>query len=163
MEPPARPKVLALLQAARYPQAYVWFIFVSALDLMLTWVVLYFGGREVNLLADFILQRWALTGMVIYKFMLVILIIFICEVVGYYRAKAGRNLARFAVAITLLPVIVAFIHLLAAIQGHPGFHDVPLGAEEPAPPISMLQQRDLDSRRWVRACGSQLALDLPLC
>ena len=163
MEPPARPKALALLQAARYPQLYVWFIFVSALDLMLTWVVLYFGGREVNLLADFILQRWALTGMVIYKFMLVVLVIFICEVVGYYRAKAGRNLARFAVAITLLPVIVAFIHLLAAVQGRPGFHDVPLGAEEPAPPTSMLQERDSSLERWVRACDSQSARGLPLC
>ena len=142
MEPPARPKALALLQAARYPQLYVWFIFVSALDLMLTWVVLYFGGREVNLLADFILDRWALTGMVIYKFVLVVVVIFICEIVGHYRIKLGRNLARFAVAITFLPVIVAFIHLLAAIQGHPGFQDIPLGEKEPAAPISMSQEYD---------------------
>lgn len=157
MEPPARPKALALLQAARYPQAYVWFIFVSALDLMLTWVVLYFGGREVNLLADFILERWTLTGMVIYKFVLVVFVIFICEIVGHYRAKAGRNLARFAVAITLLPVIVAFIHLLAAIQGHPGFHDVPLGEEETAAPVSILRECDSnpDHRAW--ACDSQTA------
>ena len=37
---------IPLFRVARYPQAYVWFIFVSALDLMMTWVVLYFGGRE---------------------------------------------------------------------------------------------------------------------
>ena len=87
-----------LLRAARYPQAYVWFIFVSALDLMMTWVVLYFGGREVNVLADYILDRWALPGMVVYKFTLVVLVIFICEVVGHYRPgrldSNGRDVRR---------------------------------------------------------------------
>jgi hypothetical protein len=108
---------IPLLRAARYPQAYVWFIFVSALDLMMTWVILYFGGREVNLLADYILERWALTGMVIYKFALVILVIFICEIVGQHRPRLGRRLSIFAVLITLVPVIIAFTHLLGARFG----------------------------------------------
>ena len=106
-----------LLRAARYPQAYVWFVFVSALDLMMTWVVLYFGGREVNVLADYILDRWALTGMVVYKFGLVVLVIFICEIVGHYRPRLGRRLSIFAVLITLVPVIIAFTHLLSARFG----------------------------------------------
>ena len=110
-----RTKVIALWQAARYPQAYVWFIFVSALDLMMTWVVLYFGGREVNALADFILQRWQLAGMVVYKFALVVFVICICEIVGHFRSKLGRRLAWFGVLITLVPVIVAFSHLLVDV------------------------------------------------
>ena len=106
-----------LLRAARYPQAYVWFIFVSAMDLMMTWVVLYFGGREVNVLADYILDRWALPGMVVYKFTLVVIVIFICEIVGQYRPRLGRRLSIFAVVITLVPVIIAFAHLLGATYG----------------------------------------------
>jgi len=116
MDHPKRNR-FSLLRAARYPQAYVWFVFVSALDLMMTWVVLYFGGREVNVLADYILDRWALTGMVVYKFALVILVIFICEIVGHYRPRLGRRLSIFAVVITLVPVIIAFTHLLAAVYG----------------------------------------------
>ena len=116
MDHPKRNR-FSLLRAARYPQAYVWFVFVSALDLMMTWVVLYLGGREVNVLADYILDRWALTGMVVYKFALVVLVIFICEIVGHYRPRLGRRLSIFAVVITLVPVIIAFTHLLAAVYG----------------------------------------------
>ncbi len=111
---------IPLFRVARYPQAYVWFIFVSALDLMMTWVVLYFGGREVNVLADYILERWALTGMVVYKFTLVVFVIFICEVVGHYRPRLGRRLSIFAVLITLVPVIIAITHLWAAYGSEPG-------------------------------------------
>ena len=108
---------IPLLRVARYPQAYVWFIFVSAMDLMMTWIVLYFGGQEVNVLADYILDRWALTGMVVYKFSLVVFVIFLCEVIGHYRPRLGRRLSIFAVFITLVPVIIAFTHLLGAVYG----------------------------------------------
>lgn len=108
---------IPLLRAARYPQRYVWFVFVSALDLMMTWVVLHFGGQEVNALADYILDRWALPGMVVYKFTLVVFVILICEVVGHYRPRQGKRLATFAVLITLVPVIIAFAHLLGAVYG----------------------------------------------
>ncbi len=124
---PSRRNRIPLLRAARYPQAYVWFIFVSALDVMMTWVVLYFGGREVNALADYILQRWALTGMVVYKFALVVFVIFICEIVGHYRHSLGRKLAVFAVFITIFPVVVAFTHLLAAVHGRGPPEPVPAG------------------------------------
>ncbi len=113
----SRPRLLTLFKAARYPQRYVWFIFVSALDLMMTWVVLYFGGQEVNALADYILHRWALPGMVVYKFTLVVFVILICEVVGHYRPRQGKRLATFAVLITLVPVIIAFTHLLGVVYG----------------------------------------------
>ena len=127
MDPP-KSNSFPLFRAARYPQAYVWFIFVSAMDLMMTWVVLYFGGREVNVLADYILDRWALPGMVVYKFALVVFVIFICEVVGHHRDRLGRRLSIFAVVITLVPVIIAFTHLLGAVYGP---QPVEEGATEP--------------------------------
>lgn len=143
-----RSKAIALFQATRYPQEYLWFVFISALDLMMTWVVLYFGGAEVNALADYILQRWALLGMVVFKFVLVIVVICICEVVGHYRGRAGRLLARFAVIITLLPVVIAFTHLLAAVYGEGSAErDVPVAEASGSPratttqPASQPQQR----------------------
>ena len=35
-----------------YENHYTWFVLVSALDIMLTWLVLHAGGREANAIAD---------------------------------------------------------------------------------------------------------------
>jgi hypothetical protein len=94
-----------------YPTQYVWFVFFSAMDVMMTWIVLWRGGREVNHWANVILQRWDLTGLVIFRFALVILIILICETIGRRHRTAGKNLATAAIAITCLPVALAFVLL----------------------------------------------------
>src|SRR3954471_5890061 len=60
-----------LVQPAMFPEAYTWFVFVSAMDLLLTWVILHYdGGREANALANAILQRFDLLGLVAYKFLI---------------------------------------------------------------------------------------------
>jgi hypothetical protein len=94
-----------------YPTQYVWFVFFSAMDVMMTWIVLWHGGREVNHWANTILQRWGLTGLVIFKFALVIVIILICEAVGHRHRAAGKKLATAAIAITCLPVALSFVLL----------------------------------------------------
>jgi hypothetical protein len=94
-----------------YPDAYVWFVFVSCLDIMLTWVVLARGGREVNALADTIIRRYGLTGMVLFKLALVTLLVLICETVGRRSERAGRNLAHAAIVISALPVSLAILLL----------------------------------------------------
>jgi hypothetical protein len=96
----------------RYPNEYVWFVFVSALDLMLTWIVLHFGGRETNGLANTILQNFGLVGFVIFKFGLVVLVICICEVVGRHNDRVARGIATFAVGVTCLPVLLSVVLLL---------------------------------------------------
>jgi hypothetical protein len=96
----------------RYPNEYVWFVFVSALDLMLTWIVLHFGGREANGIANTILQRFGLVGFVVFKFGLVILVISLCEVIGRHNDRAARRIASFAVVVTCLPVILSLVLLL---------------------------------------------------
>ena len=96
-----------------YPQAYTWLILVSALDIMFTWVVLHFGGREVNLIADLIIESSGLWGLLIFKFGLVVLSIVICEEVGRRKPESGRWLSWLAVVISALPVIAAIVQLLA--------------------------------------------------
>src|SRR3954452_10469409 len=95
---PANPQVL-------YPNEYAWLIFVSALDVMLTWIILYTGGYENHVLADAVVGRFGLPGLVLFKFALVLLVIIICETVGRRKPITGRRLALAAIAITCLPVI----------------------------------------------------------
>ncbi|HTL28301.1 MAG TPA: DUF5658 family protein [Tepidisphaeraceae bacterium] len=97
----------------RYPNQYVWFVFVSALDLMLTWVILYFGGREVNGVASHILHQYGIVGMVIFKFALVVLVVVLCEWIGRHNDRAGRRVASLAIVVTCLPVLLSFFLLIA--------------------------------------------------
>lgn len=106
MPPGSRRGVLR--RAALYPNIYAWFVFLSAMDIMLTCIVLYFGGTEVNVLADWVFQRWGLPGMVVYKFLLVVFVVMICEIVGRLNMPRGRRLAKWAVVVTAVPVVLAF-------------------------------------------------------
>ncbi|MFH1748070.1 MAG: DUF5658 family protein [Planctomycetota bacterium] len=97
-----------------FPDVYAWFILLASLDIMLTWVILWAGGSELNVLADWIIQRFNLPGVVAYKFILVLLVVFICEIVGRHNYHRAIRLARWAVVLTAFPVVVAVIHLARA-------------------------------------------------
>ncbi len=96
----------------RYPNQYVWFVLVSALDIMLTWCVLRIGGREVNPVAESVIDRFGLPGMVAFKFALVIFVIIMCEWMGRRSDRVGHKIAEWAVAITSIPVVLSFVILL---------------------------------------------------
>ena len=93
----------------RYPNLYVWLVFVSALDIMLTWVVLHLGGSEANPLAAGVLERWGLPGMVAFKMALVSLAIVIGEAVGKRNEPLGRRFVCYAIAISAFPVVLALL------------------------------------------------------
>lgn len=103
MMPESRPRHVL------YPNTYLWLVFVSSMDIMMTWVVLHFGGYEANGLAAMALQNHGLPGLVGFKFAFVMLVIVICEVVGRRKRETGFALARAAVGVTCLPVILAFL------------------------------------------------------
>lgn len=90
-----------------FPNGYVWFVFVSALDIMLTWVVLHLGGREANALANEIIYRYGLPGLVAFKFALVIVVVLICEIVGRKKHESARLLLSVGIMITCMPVVLA--------------------------------------------------------
>jgi hypothetical protein len=98
-----------------FPNGYVWFVLVSALDVMLTWVVLHLGGREANALAARVIFYFGLPGLVIYKFTLVILVVMICEHVGRKREETARKLLSVGIMLTCMPVLLALG--LLAIDG----------------------------------------------
>ena len=103
-------------RAVLYPNVYVWYVLLASLDVMLTTVILAAGGYEMNSLADRVLGRWGLPGLVVFKFSLVLLVVAICEVVGRRNDRTGRKLAEWAVAITAIPVVVSLVQLLALVH-----------------------------------------------
>jgi hypothetical protein len=92
-----------------FPNGYVWFVFVSTLDIMLTWIVLHLDGREANRVAETIIYRYGLPGLVIFKFALVIIVVLICEWVGRRRFETARLLLSAGIMITCLPVLLAIV------------------------------------------------------
>lgn len=102
---PVEPVAWLSVPAMRYPNEYVWFILLSSMDVMLTWVILSRGGSEVNPLAKLVIDAWALPGAIMFKFSLMLLVIVICEVVGRLNDRSARILARLAVGVSVLPVI----------------------------------------------------------
>ena len=96
-----------------YENTYVWFVFLSCLDILLTWCVLYRGvGIEANGLAAWVIARFGRVGMVVFKLALVVVVILICEAVGRRNHAAGHKLARIAAGVTAVPLVIA-ITLLA--------------------------------------------------
>ena len=95
-----------------YPNLYVWFVFLSAMDVIMTFLVLYFGGTEANSLANWILQRFGLPGMTLFKFAMVTFVIALCEIAGRLNERAGRLLITAGIIVTCIPVVLAFSLLI---------------------------------------------------
>jgi hypothetical protein len=94
-----------------YPRTYLWLVLVSALDIMLTWVILHLGGYEANPIAERVIEHFDLWGAVSFKFFLVIVFLLTCEFVGRRRPQIGRAMAYVAVCISAVPVAVAVVLL----------------------------------------------------
>jgi hypothetical protein len=95
-----------------YPQPYLWYVFLSSMDVVFTWLILQAGGREVNAIADWILRSHDVRGIILLKFILLAFVVVVCEIVGRHNHATGLKLARWAVAISAFPVLVGAFHLL---------------------------------------------------
>lgn len=93
-------------QPMLFPNAYTWLLLLSAMDVMLTWVILGLpGGQEVNAIANMVIERFGLEGMIVYKFVLILFFVLVCELVGRLRMPSGRGLSRLGVCIAAMPVV----------------------------------------------------------
>ena len=96
----------------RYQNSYALFVFVSCLDIILTWVILYRGGLEVNPVAKLVIDGWGLPGAIIFKLSLMLFVIIVCEIVGRKSDLKGRLLVLTAILISSFPVVWSLILLL---------------------------------------------------
>jgi len=108
------PKFFSIPQM-RYQNAYVWLVLVSALDIILTALVLFaWHGQEVNPIASLIISTLGFSWVVVFKFATMMTAVVICEIVGRNRDRMGRVLAYVAVLINSTPVIYTFCLLTKA-------------------------------------------------
>ena len=98
------------------PSHYFWYLLVSSMDLMLTWLILGLGGHEVNAIADRVLQVHGFPGLIIYKFTLVIAVILFCEQIGRMDLKKAKQVLVFAIAVTSIPVVWSFLLLIHEVS-----------------------------------------------
>ncbi len=101
-----------LRRPALYPALYTWYVFVSALDILFTWRILRADGVEVNVLANWVIDQHDIRGLAVFKFLTVVVVILICEVVGRRQYETGAKLARWAVVLSAFPVVVGAAQLL---------------------------------------------------
>ena len=103
----------------RHPNLYLWLIFVSALDVILTRVVLFFGGKEINPVADYVLRHWGRLGMSLFKFLIIGFVIIVCEYIATRSARVSRRLAITSILISLVPVTWSCIIIIMLILNPP--------------------------------------------
>jgi hypothetical protein len=101
-----------LRRPALYPDLYTWYVFVSALDILFTWRILRADGVEVNVLANWVIDRHDIVGLTVFKFLTVVVVILICEVIGRRQYETGAKLARWAVVLSTFPVVIGAAQLL---------------------------------------------------
>ncbi len=112
--------------AVRYPNMYVWLVFLSTMDICMTWVILSRNGIEANPIANAVINEWGLIGAIGFKFALTLLAIIICETVGRSSDVKGRRLAMVMIAIASIPVVWSFVLLYShvimtgSLPGPPG-------------------------------------------
>jgi hypothetical protein len=111
---------LTAVPEMRYQSGYVWFVFVSSLDIMLTWLILNKGGIEVNPVAKLVIDSWGLPGAIGFKFALTLFVIIACEITGRHKDQTGRNLIIIAIVLSTVPVVWSLVLLLSEwLQGAP--------------------------------------------
>ncbi len=100
----ASPRKARVLHGLRFPSLYAAIIAAGSLDVWLTGILLAFGGQEANPLADAVLQAFGFTGMVIFKYLVVGLVILACEFVADHDERKARNLTIALIAIHAAPL-----------------------------------------------------------
>jgi hypothetical protein len=97
-----------------YPNLYTWFLFLSAMDVMLTGVALAMGAYESNPVAAWFLERFGAGGLVLLKFTAVPVVIGLCEYIGRRKPPTGRKLIEWVVALSAVPIVVTLSILMVA-------------------------------------------------
>lgn len=102
-----------------YPSYYTWMVLLAALDVMFTWIILFMEGRELNPLADFIIKKYNLLGVVMLKLGTLCIVLCICEVVGHRRRAAGDKLVKAVSVILAVPVSTQFVLMMIVLLQSP--------------------------------------------
>ncbi|HEY3328437.1 MAG TPA: DUF5658 family protein [Capsulimonadaceae bacterium] len=85
-------------------QEYLGFLLFNLFDLFLTGYIFRHSGQEANGLALWVLHTFGLRGFAIFKFLMVIFIIVICDVISLYSLERARQVITGACVLYLLVI-----------------------------------------------------------
>ena len=92
-----------------------WFILVSVLDILLTYLLLSRGDhRESNPIADFFISRWGTNGMVAFKFLLVAFVTVVAQVIATKSLNKARWVLNFGIVVVACVVVYSLTLLVRA-------------------------------------------------
>lgn len=94
-----------------------WFIFVSVLDLVLTYILLaYFKHRESNPVAEYFLHGWGIKGLIYFKMVMVAIVTLIAQVIARKQLSTARGLLILATGIVGMVVAYSFYLLMRSVR-----------------------------------------------
>lgn len=99
--------IVMLREPVLYPNSYVLYVVLAMMDIAFTWCILELGGYEANPVAAMALDRGGLAGMVLLKYVTIVLVVASCEYIGRHRPVTGHRLADWAAAVHLIPTTLA--------------------------------------------------------
>jgi len=107
----------------RFETEISWFILVSVLDIVMTFLALRFSAQgqttgtivESNPVAHWVLSHWGIPGMAIFKLVLTTVVVTIAEVVGRVRPQVARALL-WGGTIVVSSVVIYTIRLLLLLR-----------------------------------------------
>jgi len=94
-----------------YPRWYVWFLVASFLDVIFTYAILLHGGYEANPVANAVMSWGGFDAMVVFKMLIVLLMILVCQYVYEHRKALARRFMILCTCISFVPPLWASLLL----------------------------------------------------
>ena len=103
----------AMMQTRRtgHAELYAAYLVLAVLDVCFTHLILTMGGWEVNGIAANVLAQWGTPGLAALKGFTVVIVLACCQALRAKRERLSVRLAEWAVAISMIPVVVAGVQI----------------------------------------------------
>ncbi len=116
-----------------------WFVFVSALDIFATYVLLRDGNFvESNPIAQFFFNGWGIKGMIYFKLGMVALICTIAHVVSLQKPLWSQRLLQFATIVVAIVVAYSVLLLVRHGQSFRGLSEGEMDLSRHCGPVAVL-------------------------
>lgn len=100
-----------------HQQETIRYVFVSALDLFMTFLLLYASESgwtqriifESNPVADYFYGAWGIRGLIYFKFAVVALVVIIAQIIAAHRPKTARGLLNAATVVVFAVIVYSTI------------------------------------------------------
>lgn len=93
-----------------------YFILINVLDIIMTYLLLRFGGIETNPLAVWVLQRWGFRGLITFKMVVVALVCLVTQIIALRSLKHARFV--LISGIFIVGTVVVYSVYLLAVHGN---------------------------------------------